>query len=104
MKTFEDWSSEGYRIRKGEKAAARNEFGEPLFSDEQVWKVDQGKVDEAEVRRMEWSEREARGMGLSSDLLDEAFDPFSGPTDAELDLWPEGDEDGFPTLEDLDRG
>lgn len=37
MKTFDDWSRLGYRIRKGAKSLARSPSGVPLFDRTQVW-------------------------------------------------------------------
>lgn len=35
-RSFNDWSARGYMIKKGSKAAGRDENGTPLFSEEQV--------------------------------------------------------------------
>jgi len=36
LRTFNDWSQDGYKIKKGAKHVARNEKGECLFSRAQV--------------------------------------------------------------------
>ena len=36
VKTFDEWSKEGYRILKGSKHVGRNEDGVPLFNRRQV--------------------------------------------------------------------
>jgi hypothetical protein len=39
VKTFEEWSALGYRVRKGSKAGSRGPVsGKPQFSDNQVYK------------------------------------------------------------------
>jgi hypothetical protein len=38
IRTFKDWSQDGYKIRKGSKSIGRNEKGECLFSRRQVTK------------------------------------------------------------------
>lgn len=37
-RTFDEWSSAGYRIKKGSKAVGRNDKGVPVFSVHQVWR------------------------------------------------------------------
>lgn len=36
LKTFNQWSKEGFIIIKGSKSLCRNEYGQALFTDEQV--------------------------------------------------------------------
>lgn len=50
-KTFQEWSSMGYKILKGSKSVGRNASGVCLFSAEQVHKAfqpDMGEFDEDE--------------------------------------------------------
>lgn len=39
LRTFNDWSNDGFKILKGTKSAQRNAQGIPLFSAEQVTKT-----------------------------------------------------------------
>lgn len=36
-RTFKEWHDQGFRILKGEHAIGKNEKGEPLFGEDQVW-------------------------------------------------------------------
>lgn len=38
VKTFDEWSAAGYRIKKGSKAVGRNNEGVPVFNIDQVWR------------------------------------------------------------------
>jgi len=38
LATFNEWSSDGYRIKKGSKCVGRLHDGTPLFSEHQVFK------------------------------------------------------------------
>lgn len=37
VKSFEDWSNLGYRIKKGAKHVQKNQAGIPMFSEDQVY-------------------------------------------------------------------
>lgn len=37
MKTFDEWKNDGYIIRKGSRSVGKNENGECLFSEDQVF-------------------------------------------------------------------
>lgn len=37
LKTFDEWSRTGHRIKKGAKSIRRNSIGVPLFDRTQVW-------------------------------------------------------------------
>jgi hypothetical protein len=37
LKTFNEWSREGYTIRKGSRHVGRTNAGTPLFSEDQVY-------------------------------------------------------------------
>lgn len=37
MRTFDEWTALGYRIKRGSKAVGRNAQGVPVFSEDQVW-------------------------------------------------------------------
>lgn len=38
LRTFDDWSKEGYRIKKGARHVARRNDNVPLFDESQVYK------------------------------------------------------------------
>ncbi len=44
VKTFKEWSAEGYKIIKGSKAFDKNTAGESLFTEAQVTPWEHGKL------------------------------------------------------------